>query len=1755
MSNEFKVAVKLQADASQYTAEFTKAGQTAQAFNAQLVSGSATAGSAVQAVAGELQAVGTAASGANTASAALDKAAQSARQVGGAISVIPQQLQGVAAQFVATGNGIAGVAGQAKGLQASVSGAKAPAKDLADILVAAGDKGASGLARADKQTQNLGISAKQTAAAMRGVPAQITDIVVGLQGGQAPLTVMLQQGGQLKDMFGGTVPAVRALSSAVVGMVNPFTLAVAGAGVAILAYKQGSAEADGYRASIVMSGNAAGTSVGQLTDMARAISQVTGTQGAAAAALTQMAGSGDIARQNLQQFASVAMGLEKYVGVPVKATVADLEQLGKAPLQASVKLNEQYHYLTEAVYSHIKSLDEQGRKEEAGAAAQQAYMAAMESRKNEMVANLGYIERAWGGVTGAAKGAWDAMLNVGRATTDEQNLAQLRENLSRQQERNGNLGIKEGQATLDLKEQIRLLEKKITLTSDNAAATADQAKQTAAVADWDKVVVANLSKQAVEAREVESIRNRGLAAGRSAVEIEQQIAAYRAKNADKGASGAATRELERQRGLLGELAGLSSTFYKDWEGLNKQFKLGKLTQEQLTQEQEKLLAKQPSIKAAREAELKVMQAQYAVQQQISDEIAQAEVARSKAAYAGRQAVIEYSKGIDEATRYLEAERDTVAGTASQRALAIELLRIQIDLEKQLEAIKSNEGFDQADRDEQTAQAQAAAAQARANATSRAELDHVRELRTELQKTTEQYEQGLTNAAIQGGKSLKEYVLGMLRATAFRIILQPIMGPLAGLLASATGGAGGSVSGGGMGGIANLFSLGSNAASLYSTGLAGWVGSGVGSIFGTAAGNAALGTTLGLGPSSSIAAANAASMAGGGSGVLGMGGVGSSSIGAMGAGGIFAAVALAIANAFGIFKEDRQVGGGLTGTLGGDRLSNYALWRESGSLFGGPEYSVMDPEKQIAESEARLAKLRASEGGGGQQAVILQTEINNLKEMYADLIAGTKAQSDAIQGAYSALRTNVGDMADVLGLSSEAVRNFTTTLGSDLIHPDTGGRGLKFDGLNQEEIAAKIQEALATANNELAQQVIGTWESYTDTLVETVERNVGGEGENANRIYEEITTTTSGMRYVASEYAKDGEEAIDTLTRLATNLSTVNKIWETLGYTMFEASLRGADAAANFAEAFGSLENFGVITASYYENFYSEDEKKANIQKQLDQRFEDMGVEAPTSREEYRKLVDETVERANQQAVTREELASNITGMGAGDKKITLSDLSALDGLGAIDPGLLGDGPANPEAEAKINRFLTDLNAMVSSGLSSGEIEQGVAGLIKANAAVLGIGDDAAKTAAELMELGVTFASLTASAEEQAAARKAAAREETDAAYAAMQRSIDARKEELQAEIDLRTERIDSARALIELMRDNVRELRGNVASTAAMSVLAGNAYIDSALGAMLKTGYLPESGDGKLAEAISAARGGLTTDSFRNRKDYEAAQLILANKLEVMGDMGAAQLTIDELLLEQSEAEVDRLDLLLKDGKEALDIARGQVVATKDVSTAVREFHAALVKEQETGSGSSTGSPTGGGGSSGATFGPGSPAPTVNSKYKQVVSGGTAGVFYQPITDKEKVARLDSLAPVYHGFDGTGDIAGLWAAIKAAGGNEDDLSVLSGNFASDWRAALRDAGVPGFEGGGNHIGGLRLVGEDGPELEITGPSRIHNARQTQQLLAGLQGGGDQSEVVAAIKQLQQQGYDIGRSLIVLLQSVEGLARKSDRVGVKQREPA
>lgn len=284
--------------------------------------------------------------------------------------------------------------------------------------------------KVDRVMAKNGQTAKQYAANLRGVPAQFTDIAVSLQAGQNPMTVFLQQGGQLKDMFGGVAPAAKALGGYVLGLVNPFTLAAAAAAVLALAYKQGSDEGTAFTTSLAMTGNTAGTTASSLATMARQVSSAGGTVGKASEVLAQLAATTKIPVAAFESISEAAIKFESATGVAASATVENFKKIAKDPAGEILKLNESMNFLTATTYEHIKSLQEQGKTQEAAAAATAAYEDGLNRTSTSIKQNLGILEASWGAVKSAAKGAWDAALNVGREETLDQQIAKLDEQLN-----------------------------------------------------------------------------------------------------------------------------------------------------------------------------------------------------------------------------------------------------------------------------------------------------------------------------------------------------------------------------------------------------------------------------------------------------------------------------------------------------------------------------------------------------------------------------------------------------------------------------------------------------------------------------------------------------------------------------------------------------------------------------------------------------------------------------------------------------------------------------------------------------------------------------------------------------------------------------------------------------------------------------------------------------------------------------------------------------------------------------------------------------------------------------------------------------------------------------------------------------------------------------------------------------------------------------------------------------------------------------
>jgi hypothetical protein len=83
-------------------------------------------------------------------------------------------------------------------VKATGRAAEAASQSVQDVARAASDAQQRAArdtqAAAVRSAQAVNVSSKQTAAALRMLPAQFSDIAVSLQGGQSPLTVLLQQG-------------------------------------------------------------------------------------------------------------------------------------------------------------------------------------------------------------------------------------------------------------------------------------------------------------------------------------------------------------------------------------------------------------------------------------------------------------------------------------------------------------------------------------------------------------------------------------------------------------------------------------------------------------------------------------------------------------------------------------------------------------------------------------------------------------------------------------------------------------------------------------------------------------------------------------------------------------------------------------------------------------------------------------------------------------------------------------------------------------------------------------------------------------------------------------------------------------------------------------------------------------------------------------------------------------------------------------------------------------------------------------------------------------------------------------------------------------------------------------------------------------------------------------------------------------------------------------------------------------------------
>ncbi|HBA7189057.1 TPA: phage tail tape measure protein, partial [Escherichia coli] len=270
--------------------------------------------------------------------------------------------------------------------------------------------------------QKAGISVGQYKAAMRTLPAQFTDIATQLAGGQNPWLILLQQGGQVKDSFGGMIPMFRGLAGAItLPMAGVTSLAVA-TGALAYAWYQGDSTLSAFNKTLVLSGNQSGLTADRMLTLSRAGQAAGLTFNQASESLAALVNAGVRGGEHFEAISQSVARFSSASGVEVDKVAEAFGKLTTDPTSGLMAMARQFHNVTAEQIAYVAQLQRSG--DEAGAlqAANEAATKGFDDQTRRLKENMGTLE-TWADRTARAfKSMWDAVLDTGRPDTAQEML-------------------------------------------------------------------------------------------------------------------------------------------------------------------------------------------------------------------------------------------------------------------------------------------------------------------------------------------------------------------------------------------------------------------------------------------------------------------------------------------------------------------------------------------------------------------------------------------------------------------------------------------------------------------------------------------------------------------------------------------------------------------------------------------------------------------------------------------------------------------------------------------------------------------------------------------------------------------------------------------------------------------------------------------------------------------------------------------------------------------------------------------------------------------------------------------------------------------------------------------------------------------------------------------------------------------------------------------------------------------------------------
>lgn len=1124
-----------------------------------------------------------------------DKAAPAAQKLDGITASMIRQVQRLNAELEAGGARNAAYFEK----MASVKGAdlSAMAPYLADLK-----KAEAAQRVATTGLDQMGMSAKQTTAALRQVPMQFTDIVVSLQGGQSAMQVFLQQGGQLKDMFGGAGNAARALGGYVIGLVNPFTVAaaaVAGFGLAMASVNSKDAALLALSTQLAATGRASAGAVGEIKALVKELNLIPGVSKASATAIiTEFAKVNGIGSDLFKSLGSSVADFAAATGTDLPTAAKKLADAFADPAKGAQVLEGALGTLTAAQILTIEKMAAMGDKSGAQVAMMDALKQATEGLAKQGMTPLGEA-------TDKMSNAWDALTSsIGNSEAFRtanswlaaliEKVAELTVGLSQMKPPtwlqylpvagpaigalrmasgtgagsrsvSGVVGTwDEGGATGSWGPTASETEQQV-----KAAIAATRGYETQSAAMEKLRGVASQAKDAL--KELES-QNRGGSV--EAMRLRDSIAAMNEKLADMGKKGAPkgpTKETISEydkliKKLSDELPRAAAEAEAAQMGYNK------------AQTEFLALAGSPAWASFSNSQRAVVASMFEGKI-ASEEAGEAAKALSKSYAEAAAERIKTIQSMERAADSLQSQNDalreeieliglsteqqtlvlqqrndviiltkeaSLAELERQSAITGTQTRVEIALASEIEALKERNAL------------------LGAKGVKNAAVDAAKSAADEWQKTTDSINQSLTDSLLRGfesgkdfAKNLRDTVINMFQTMVLRPTISAILAPVAGGVTGLLGLSGAANAGQGAGSLMGMASNASSAYNLVSGGLnvasqAGTWLSGKGTelalqYMGESAGTLLNNFALGMSSTSSMSAASAA-LQGVGADIAGLA-VGS------------------VLNGFSGYGISSALSGGYSAGGWVNTAAGIASMIPGVGPIAGVVGGAVNRVFGRKHTQTNLQGTFGGENGfeGRYEDYYKGGWLRSGKSVYTPLEEETRS---ALADQYNAMRASTAVMAQTLGLGTDAIDSFTASV------------NIKLKGLSAEEAQAAIQAEYDKIAQSLASATLGT-----------------------------------------DAYTRAGETSVDTLTRLSGTLVSVNSIFDQLGFTLYNSSLLGADAAGAFADRFGGVEGLNTVASSYYENFYREAEKTAAVTRSVSESLAQVGLAMPATRDEFRALVE------------------------------------------------------------------------------------------------------------------------------------------------------------------------------------------------------------------------------------------------------------------------------------------------------------------------------------------------------------------------------------------------------------------------------------------------------------------------------------------------------------------------------------------------------